>query len=121
MKYLVVDDAKLARRMIIKSLKQVFNENIEIIEATNGKEAIEFYKTHQPEICFMDLTMPIVDGFEATSTICSFDKDAQIVVVSADIQEHSVQKAQESGAMGFIKKPVDAENLKNMLQELELI
>lgn len=121
MKYLVVDDAKLARKMTIKSLKAVINKEFEIIEATNGKEAIEYYKMYNPEVCFMDLTMPEIDGFEATKEICELDPEAQIVIVSADIQEHSITKAQESGAMGFIKKPVDTNNLKSMLEELGLL
>ncbi|XPV69923.1 MAG: response regulator [Halarcobacter sp.] len=121
MKYLVVDDAKLARKMTIKSLKAVINKEFEVIEATNGKEAIEYYKTYNPEVCFMDLTMPEVNGFEATKEICSINPDAQIIIVSADIQEHSLTKAQESGAMGFIKKPIDANNLKSMMEELGLL
>ncbi len=121
MKYLVVDDAKLARRMTIKSLKQIYNNNIDILEATNGKEAVELYEIHSPDICFMDLDMPVLDGFDATRQIYSFDSDAQIIIVSADIKEESIQKARESGAIGFIKKPVDAVNLEDMLKDLEIL
>lgn len=121
MKYLVIDDSKMARRMTIKSLQNIISQKFEVFEATNGKEAVELYKTHEPDLCFMDLTMPIMNGFEATQEICDFDEDANIVVVSADIQEHAVEKAKEAGAMGFIKKPVDADTLKNMLQGLDLL
>lgn len=121
MKYLVVDDARLARRMTIKSLKQIYNNNLEVLEATNGQEAVELYNTHKPDICFMDLTMPVLDGFDATKMICSNDPEAQVIIVSADIQEQSVQKAREAGAIGFIKKPIDIENLENMLKDLDIL
>lgn len=121
MKFLVVDDAKLARRMTIKSLKSVVYQEFDLIEATNGREAVEFYKKYNPEVCFMDLTMPELDGFEATKEICSYNPDAQIIVVSADVQEHAIEKAKECGASGFIKKPVDADNLKEMLVQLKIL
>ncbi len=120
MKYLVTDDSKMARKMLIKSLKELITNDIEIIEATNGQEAVELYKLHQPHICFMDLTMPVMDGFDAVKTICLYDNKAKVIVVSADIQDGSKQKARENGAIGFIKKPINAENLSTMLTQLEL-
>ena len=65
--------------------------------------------------------MPIMNGFEATEAICDFDNEANIIVVSADIQEHAITKAKEAGAIGFIKKPVDSQNLKTMLEGLDLV
>ncbi len=121
MVYLVIDDSKMARRMTIKSLQNVISQKFEVFEATNGEEAVALYQAHNPDLCFMDLTMPIMNGFEATQAICDFDEDANIVVVSADIQEHAVEKAKEAGAIGFIKKPVDAQTLKSMLEGLDLL
>ncbi len=121
MTYLVVDDSKLARKMTIKNLKEIISDDSNIVEATNGQEAIELYKEHNPSICFMDLTMPVVDGFEATKQISEFDKDSKIIIVSADIQEQAMQKAKDNGALGFIKKPINLENLKKMLEKLGLI
>jgi len=121
MKYLVTDDSRMARKMMIKSIREIIGENDEIIEATNGLEAIDKYKEVSPDICFMDLTMPEMDGFDATLTICNYDKNAKIIIVSADIQEGSMNKAKENGAMGFIKKPINNENLQTMLKKLGLI
>jgi len=121
MKYLVIDDSKMARRMTIKSLQNIISQEFEVFEATNGQEAVELYNTHQPDLCFMDLTMPIMNGFEATQAICDADEHANIVVVSADIQEHAIEKAKNAGAIGFIKKPVNEDNLKTMLEKLDLL
>ena len=121
MKYLITDDSKMARKMMMKSLRDLINEDDEIIEATNGLEAVEAYKKHKPKICFMDLTMPVMDGFDAVLNICQFDSNAQIIIVSADIQEGSMNKAKANGAIGFIKKPINPENLFEMLKKLSLI
>jgi len=121
MKYLVVDDSKMARKMTIKSLKSLIQENDEVLQAENGKEAIDLYKEHEPCLCLMDLTMPIMDGFEATLNIKNYDKNANIIIISADIQESSMEKSKENGAKGFIKKPINQDNLKKMLQKLGLI
>jgi CheY-like chemotaxis protein len=119
--YLVVDDSRMARKMAIKNLKLVVGETVEIVEAQNGLEAIESYKKNKPSICFMDLTMPVMGGLEAIKEICKFDSDAKIIVISADIQELSMKKAKESGALGFIKKPLNQENLTDMLTTLGFI
>jgi len=121
MKYLVVDDSKMARRMTIKSLKSLISEDDEVIQAENGQEAVEFYKEHQPSLCLMDLTMPIMDGFEATQAIIKHDTNAKIIIVSADIQESSMEKSKQNGAKGFIKKPINQDNLESMLKKLGLI
>ncbi|WP_417332384.1 response regulator [Halarcobacter sp.] len=121
MKYLVVDDSKMARRMTIKSLKSLINEDDEVIQAENGQEAVELYKEHQPSLCLMDLTMPIMDGFEATQAIIKHDTNAKIIIVSADIQESSMEKSKQNGAKGFIKKPINQDNLESMLKKLGLI
>ena len=77
MKILVTDDSKMARKMVIKTLKDVIGENAEIIEAQNGLESFDLYKEHLPKIVFMDLTMPIMDGFEALEKIKEFDENAK--------------------------------------------
>ena len=121
MKYLVVDDSKMARRMTIKSLKSLISEDDEVIQAENGQEAVELYKEHQPSLCLMDLTTPIMDGFEATQAIIKHDTNAKIIIVSADIQESSMEKSKQNGAKGFIKKPINQDNLESMLKKLGLI
>jgi CheY-like chemotaxis protein len=119
--YLVVDDSRMARKMTVKNLTLVVGETVNIREAVNGQEAVNFYKEKKPKICFMDLTMPDMDGFEAIKRIRAFDNKAKIIVISADIQELSMQKAKENGAIGFIKKPINQKNLTTMLNKLELV
>lgn len=121
MKYLVVDDSRMARKMLLKALKDLEISDAEIVECSNGEDALIQYKQNSFDICFMDLTMPILNGFEATKAICEFDNNAKVIIVSADIQDSSMKIAKDNGAIGFIKKPVNSENLSIMLNKLELI
>lgn len=118
MKILVADDSKMARKIVIKTLNEVLCDENVILEATNGLEALDMYKIHTPAIIFLDLTMPIMDGFEALAKIKDFDKDAKVVVVSADIQKISMDKVRNLGAIDFIKKPINSPKMQTLLKKI---
>ena len=116
MKFLIIDDSKMARRSVNKVLSEYLNEDDEIIYATNGEEAVAAYKEHSPDFCFMDLTMPVMDGFEATLLIKQFDSNAKIMIVSADVQQGAKIKAIENGAIGFTQKPINSTKMKQIVR-----
>ena len=118
MKILVTDDSKMARKMVIKTLTDLLQDKVEIHEAQNGLEALELYKELLPKIVFLDLTMPVMDGFEALEKIKEFDKDAKVVIISADIQKLSMEKALQLGAFNFVKKPIDATKMQQILEKI---
>ena len=74
--------------------------------AENGKEALELAKNNDYEIIFMDLQMPIMDGFEATQLIREFDQDVPIIAMSANVFADAKQKAREAGVTDFLDKPI---------------
>jgi CheY-like chemotaxis protein len=119
MKILVTDDSKMARKMVIKTLNDNVSDNLEIFEAQNGQEALDLYKQISPEIVFLDLTMPIMDGFTALEKIKEFDINAKVVIISADIQKLSMEKALKLGAFNFIKKPIDSNKMKQILEKIK--
>jgi two-component system, chemotaxis family, chemotaxis protein CheY len=118
MKILVTDDSKMARKMVIKTLNEDIEEDLEIFEAQNGQEALDLYKEISPKIVFLDLTMPIMDGFTALEKIKEFDKNAKVVIISADIQKLSMDKALKLGAFDFVKKPIDSTKMKQIFKKL---
>ena len=118
MKYMITDDTALARKMLAKKLEDFMVDGDEIIFAANGQEAVDIYKEQKPDICFMDLTMPIMDGFEATKQILEFNSDANVIVVSADMQKLAKEKALNFGAIGFITKPINEEHLKLIIAKV---
>lgn len=117
MKILVVDDSKLARLTLIKTLKE-HEPSCEIIEAENGAIAVELFKTEHPGVVFLDLTMPIMDGFEALKLIMQIDPKAQVVVVSADIQTQAQEQVLGLGAKLMVPKPINSEKMLGVLQQL---
>jgi CheY-like chemotaxis protein len=117
MKYLVVDDSKLARLGLIKSLKEHVGE-AEIFQATNGEEAIEIVKNEKPSVVFLDLTMPIMDGYEALPIIKELHPDSKVVVVSADVQAQAKTKVLALGARLHIQKPISSSKMQNILKML---
>lgn len=118
MKILVTDDSKIARKMLINTLSQTIQGDYEIFEGQNGQDAVDIYKQNRPDIVFTDLTMPIMDGFEALKNIKQFDSQAKVVVVSADIQKQAVDRAIELGAFDFIKKPIDLDKMQEIFKRL---
>jgi len=119
MKILVTDDSKMARKMVIKTLKESTNRELDIFEAQNGQEAVDLYKEHLPKLVFLDLTMPIMDGFTALEKIKEFDKNAKVVIVSADIQKLSMDRVLVLGAFNFVKKPIDIVKMQQIFKKLD--
>ena len=118
MKILVTDDSKIARKMVIKTLNEATQNQLEIFEAQNGQEALDLYKEKNPDLTFLDLTMPVMDGFEALEKIKEFDKNAKVIVLSADIQKMSVDRVLALGAFNFIRKPIDLEKTQQILKKI---
>jgi len=118
MKYLVADDSKLARLGLIKSLKAYVNE-AEIFQATNGQEAVELTLSQKPDIVFLDLTMPVMDGYEALPLMIEANPKLKIIVVSADIQVQAKKKVMKLGAKLHIQKPISLDKMKKILDWLK--
>jgi two-component system chemotaxis response regulator CheY len=117
-KILIVDDSPAARKMMRSSILK--NRRYEIMEAANGKEAIEKFTSFRPDITFMDLTMPVLSGYDATKKIKDIDKDAIIIAATADVQPKSKEKIKKLGAYSVISKPARPKLLKATLSACEL-
>lgn len=111
MKILIVDDTKLSRMMILKRMPQHIKESSTILQGENGQEAVDLYKEHSPDILFLDLTMPVMDGFEALDQIMAHDPKALVYVITADIQVKAVERVTSAGARSLEAKPISEERL----------
>jgi len=104
---LVVDDSMF----IAKQLGQIFSsEGFEVVAtAVDGSQGLEKYKEMHPNIDLvtMDITMPVMDGVSALEKILEFDKNANVIMVSALGKEDVVKKCLLMGAKGYIVKPLD--------------
>jgi len=119
MKVLICDDSKVARKSIEHALPKSWD--IEVRFAENGQEALDFVEQGLVELLFLDLTMPVMDGFEVLQNIKEKQLDCLTIVVSGDIQEESQRRVEKLGALGFIKKPIVSEELHDVLERYGLI
>ena len=101
-KALTIDDAMFMRAMLRKVLEPA---GFEVIEAANGAEGIKAYQEHKPDVVLMDVTMPEMDGIQATKAIKELDPNARIVICSALGQQATVISAMEAGAVEYVTKP----------------
>lgn len=116
--FLVVDDSKISRKWLIEMIPKKILEHAIVVEGVNGQEAIDLYKEHRPDVVFLDITMPILDGFGALEAIKAINSDAIVVMVSADRQKSTKEKVLAMGASAILSKPIDAEEFRSTLLNL---
>jgi two-component system chemotaxis response regulator CheY len=105
---LIVDDSALARR----NLRQILESaNCEVDEAEDGLSALERYFLEKPDVVLLDLVMRGMYGLDVLEKLRQLDPLAKVVVVSADVQISSQQLVDQAGAMAFITKPFDREEI----------
>jgi DNA-binding NarL/FixJ family response regulator len=75
-----------------------------ISTAANGQEAVEQAKLHCPDVVLMDISMPIMNGIEATKKICAICKDTKVAILSMHHTTEYRQRALEAGAAGYLMK-----------------
>ncbi len=100
---LLIDDSQYAREL----LKMILEEGGHVVvgEAANGIEGVEKYIALKPDLVILDMIMPRLNGLNTLQAIRAYDKDARILIVSADNQEEHVRKSVKKGADGYISKP----------------
>ncbi|MDY6904851.1 MAG: response regulator [Thermodesulfobacteriota bacterium] len=118
MKILIVDDSPIARKMVRASIPPS-HKGHEFFEATGGRDSIEKYKLINPDLVLMDLTMPDMDGREAIEAIKKIDPAARIASISSNSQTEVIKSVIEKGAFTFIKKPINAKTITEVLEKVE--
>jgi len=116
-KILIVDDSPISRKMLKSCFPQ--GHTYEIHEAGDGLAGLEKYKEIRPDITFMDLTMPVMDGATSLFEIRKFDPKALVIVSTADVQIKSITQVMEFGAFMVLKKPPSKEIILDALTQSE--
>ncbi|MBC3950052.1 response regulator [Pseudomonas folii] len=115
----ICDDSNMARKQLLRALPAEWG--VSVTQATNGLEGLEAVRRGLGQVMLLDLTMPVMDGYETLAAIRKENLDAKIIVVSGDVQDEAVRRVMELGALAFIKKPADPDELKNTLARLGLL
>lgn len=116
MKILLVDDATFMRMMLRNVLEKAGHTIVG--EASNGREGLEKYKELKPELVFLDITMPEVDGLACIKSIRAFDNKANVIMCSAMGQQAMVIEAIQSGAKDFIVKPFQPDRIYEAIKKV---
>lgn len=109
---IICDDSNLARKQMARSLPEDWD--VEVIFANNGEDGMDKIHQHKPIILFLDLNMPVLDGYGVLERLKTENIAVTTIVVSGDIQAEAHARVKALGALDFIKKPID----KNKLEEL---
>ena len=113
---LIVDDKPVNRQLLVKLLSPL---GFELAEATNGKEAIEIWEQWQPHLIWMDMRMPVMDGFEAAQTIkaTTAEQATAIVALTASVLEEERALVVSAGCDDFLRKPFREEQIFKAMEK----
>lgn len=115
LKILIVEDDEI-NRLFLSTLLNGYCK--ELIQAENGKEAVEICKKDPNiDLVFMDIKMPVMDGFEATKGIRSFNKDIKIIAQTGYVLGGDREKILASGFNDYISKPVQREKFESLIKK----
>ena len=115
---LVVDDDPFIRRLIATTLEDV--AGFELVEAADGREAVETAARERPELIFLDIQMPELDGLETCRRIRAAPDTARatIVILTAQAGDAAEREAEGAGADLFLTKPFSPLELLNLVHDL---
>jgi len=113
---MIADDSDAIRKLL-KDLVSLGEHEL-VGEARDGAEAVEKFNTVKPDLLLLDLTMPEKDGLTVLKEIKETNPDAKIIVLSGDGNKEMINKCLESGAVSFIPKPFDFDQVIKTLEEI---
>ena len=116
---LICDDSVLVHKSITRLLQSCSNATF--FYAENGQEGLDYLKNNDIDIMFLDLTMPIMDGFDVMQSLPVRDYNTTIIVLSADVQLTAMERSLALGADYFLSKPFNHDELTELSQGLGLV
>tara|TARA_B100001248_G_scaffold2607_1_gene2081 strand:- start:310 stop:669 length:360 start_codon:yes stop_codon:yes gene_type:complete len=115
-KILIVEDNEMNRDMLSRRLER---KGFEVVMAEDGAKGVDMSKSESPDLILMDLSLPVMDGWEATSTIKAdnITKNIPIIVLTAHAMAGDREKALEAGADEYDTKPIDFKRLLGKIKD----
>jgi len=114
----ICDDSNLARKQMSKALSRW---HVDITYAEHGLTALEAIRSGQGDVLFLDLNMPIMDGYQVLERIRKDDMPTMVIVVSGDIQPEAYRQVLKLGALDFIRKPFTEDEVAAVLRRFGLL
>ena len=117
LKVLICDDSIFVRKKMRTAIESA--GVTDIIEASDGQQAVEKYKAEKPDLCFMDIIMPVKTGVEALKEIREFDKNAKVIMASSVGTQANLKEAIVAGAYDFLQKPIEDAAIKKIIDRVK--
>ena len=109
---LIIDDTQILRRVLSEILVEFCGITApNIFEASDGEEGLKEYKRLKPNVVFLDIAMPKLDGIETIQKMLDVDPGANIIMCTAASQKHLVQQCIRAGAKDYLLKPLAPERV----------
>ena len=120
LKLLIVDDEPHIRLLLEQTLEDLEDDDVELFMAANGQEAVDIIEKESPQLVFLDVMMPKMNGFEVCEKVKKEMKMNQvhIILLTAKGQDTDREKALESGANEYMTKPFDPRTIMNKARSI---
>ena len=112
---MVVDDQAVVRQGFVSLLNTVADMAV-VAEATNGREAVELYREHKPDVVLMDLRMPIMGGADAIAALRREFPGARVIVLTTFDGDEDIYRSLQAGALGYLLKDMFFEELEDAIR-----
>lgn len=111
---LIVDDSSVMRKIVERCLRQAGLNLGEVVEASNGAEALSIVQSRKLDLILCDINMPVMDGLEFVKQLSGLEnaKSVPVVMITTEGSESHVVQALSAGARGYLRKPFTADQVK---------
>jgi DNA-binding NarL/FixJ family response regulator len=100
---IIADDHELVRRGLVATLADIRGWTV-VAEASNGRKAVELVASHHPDIAILDLSMPELNGLDATRQILTLNEPTRVLILSAHESQQLIREVLKAGAQGYVLK-----------------
>ena len=114
---MVIDDQAVVRQGVVALINTGADMTV-VADGTNGQEAIELFRTHQPDVTLMDLRMPVLGGVEAIVRIRREFPNARIIVLTTFDGDEDIYRSLQAGAQGYLLKDMFFEELEDAIRKV---
>ncbi|MGC9399372.1 MAG: response regulator transcription factor [Anaerolineae bacterium] len=118
---LIVDDETFIRVLLVQAMEDIKRQGVEVLTAANGEEALEIVQRQPPDLIFLDVMMPTLNGYQVCQRVKEMYGDVYVIMLTAKGQLIDKERGEAMGADEYITKPFDPDYLiRRAAQVLDL-
>jgi two-component system LytT family response regulator len=118
--YLIVDDSPVIRQTLEKMLARFCPDGHRVSSAENSEQALKIFRDEQPDVVFMDIQLPDVDGEQTAQVMFTEDPSTKVIIISGLMEDDQrIRDLISMGAFDFLQKPIHSEDVKELIRLLE--